>query len=153
MRTGLHDAVELAGMLHHVPAFADIVTDRLFDIDIFTSLHGPDGSQGMPVIGGGDGDGINGLVIEDTTQILHVGGLVFLVGGGLLDAFFCYLLIGIAEHDHFGFRHVGIALDVAHALAVKPDDRHANAFVGRHLGLDLDFLLFLLLALLSTQLA
>ena len=45
-----------AGDFDHAPAFADVVADRLFDIDVLAGLHGPDGGQGVPVVRRGDAD-------------------------------------------------------------------------------------------------
>ena len=56
--------------LHDPPALADIVADRLLDIDVLARLHGPDCGQGMPVVGRGDEDNIHGLVVEHRSQVL-----------------------------------------------------------------------------------
>ena len=54
LRAGLADPVVLAGRLDDAPAFADVVADRLFDVDVLAGLHGPDGGQGVPVVRRGD---------------------------------------------------------------------------------------------------
>src|SRR5439155_14577254 len=50
LRSALADAAQLARHLHDPAAFADIVADRLLDIDILARLHGPDGGQRVPVV-------------------------------------------------------------------------------------------------------
>src|SRR5262249_54021451 len=46
---GLADLVELAGGFNDAPALTDVVADRLLDVDVLASLHGPDGGQRVPV--------------------------------------------------------------------------------------------------------
>src|SRR5262249_30352394 len=64
LRAVLHDAVVLAGRLDGDPALVDVVTARLFDVDILAGLAGPDGHQRMPVIRRGDRDGVEVLVFQ-----------------------------------------------------------------------------------------
>lgn len=42
---------------------------RLFDVDILASLTAPDGDERMPMIGSGDGDGVDFLVLEKFAHI------------------------------------------------------------------------------------
>src|SRR5262249_28517324 len=53
---GLADLVVLAGRLDDAPALADVVADRLLDVDVLAVLDGPDGGQRVPVVGRGDAD-------------------------------------------------------------------------------------------------
>ena len=43
--------------------------DGFSDADILAGLTGPDGYQGMPVIGGGGGDGIDVFIFQHLAQI------------------------------------------------------------------------------------
>ena len=43
---------------------------RLLAIDVFVRLHGLDGDLGVPVVGGGDDDGVHVGVVEDVA-VLH----------------------------------------------------------------------------------
>src|SRR5579884_3495199 len=81
LRARLTNLAMLAGGFDNSPTFTDIVANRLFDIHILAGLDGPDGGQGMPVIGHRDGDDVDVLVIEDATQILLI------LGGGALRLF------------------------------------------------------------------
>ena len=65
-----HDPVVLAGGLDHPPAFADVVADRLLDVDVLARLAGPDRGQGVPVVRRGDRDGVDVLVVEDLAEVL-----------------------------------------------------------------------------------
>src|SRR5262249_49362320 len=53
----LDDAIVLAGDLDGDPPLVDVVAARLLDVDVLTGLAGPDGHQGVPVVGRSDGDG------------------------------------------------------------------------------------------------
>ncbi len=55
------------------PAFVDVVAARLFDVDVLARLAAPDRDQGVPVIGRGDRDGVDRLVLEDAADVLHGG--------------------------------------------------------------------------------
>ena len=53
--------------------------NRLFHVDVFPGLAGPDGSEGVPVVAGGDDDGVDVIVFEKFAHVgaarLHRGGL------------------------------------------------------------------------------
>src|SRR5262249_21949335 len=70
LRAGLANLFVLAGRLDDPPAFADVMADRLFHVDVLAGLQGPDGRQGVPVIGRGDGDDIDILVFDHSAQVL-----------------------------------------------------------------------------------
>ena len=73
LRAGLDDAVVLPGGLDHPPAFAHVVADRLLDVDVLAGLACPDRRQRVPVVGGGDRDGVDRLVVEHAPDVLHDG--------------------------------------------------------------------------------
>ena len=53
------------------PPFADVVRDRLFDIDVLAGVAGQNRRGRMPMVGRGDDDGIDRLVVEDFAEITH----------------------------------------------------------------------------------
>src|SRR5208283_1123793 len=63
-------AVVLARGRHNLLGFEDVMSAWLLHIHILARLAGPDGLQSMPMVRGSDGDGVNGLVIEDLAHIL-----------------------------------------------------------------------------------
>ena len=69
LRAAGGDPLILAGSLDELSAFPYVVGDGLFNVSVFAGLHGPNGGQGVPVIGGGDGDRVDVLVLEDATHI------------------------------------------------------------------------------------
>ena len=66
----LYDAVIFIGRLDHLFAFMDIMRSRFLHIHILSGLAGPDRLQRMPVVGGGQGDGIDVLIFKEPSEIL-----------------------------------------------------------------------------------
>ena len=121
----LDDAVVLACGFDEFAAFPDVVGDGFFHIDILTGLHGPDGGEDVPVIAGGDDDGIDGFVIHDLAEVL--GGLGvwedlfgFVQGGG----------VGVAQVRDFHAGDLGHAAGIAEALAAQADGGDADGVIG-----------------------
>jgi hypothetical protein len=52
-----------------VTAFPKIIGKWLFDINIFACLTGPDGGEGVPVIGRGDHHRVDGLVVHNSAEV------------------------------------------------------------------------------------
>ena len=71
LRAHLHDALVLAGRLDHLAAFPRIVAERLFHVHVLAGLAGPNRGQRVPMVGRGDHDGIDRLVVQDAAEILH----------------------------------------------------------------------------------
>src|SRR5699024_3359559 len=59
LRAALADAVVLARRLDDLAPFPDVVGDGLLDVDVLTRLERPDRRQGVPVVTGGDHDGVD----------------------------------------------------------------------------------------------
>src|SRR5207302_2661960 len=70
LRARLTNTVIFAGRLHDTPAFAHIMAYRLFHVDVFAGLHGPNRHECVPVIGRGRSDDVDGLVIEYSAKVL-----------------------------------------------------------------------------------
>ena len=88
-----------AGGADNLLPFPMVVRQRLFDVDIFFGLTGPNGRQSVPVVAGGDDEDIDGFIVEDLAKVLD--GLRGLVGhlgdraGGFLGA----VLIDVTDVD------------------------------------------------------
>jgi len=67
----LHDPARSAHGLDDRETFVDLVRHRLLHVNILARLAGPDGLQSMPMVGRGDGDGVDGLVVENLAHILE----------------------------------------------------------------------------------
>ena len=66
----LGDPLVLLGGGGHRLGFADVVTDRLFEIHVLAGLAGQDRRQGVPVVGRGDDDGVDVIAVEDLAEVL-----------------------------------------------------------------------------------
>ncbi len=51
-------------------AFAGVLAGGLFDVDMLSGLEAEDGQRGVPVIGSGDGDGVNVFGLEHLAEVL-----------------------------------------------------------------------------------
>ncbi len=69
----LDDPVVPPGGLDGDPAFMDVVAARFFDVDVLARLAAPDRDQGVPVIGRGDRDRVDRLVLEHPADVLNSG--------------------------------------------------------------------------------
>src|SRR5262249_49417263 len=129
---GLANAVEFAGELDDAPALADVVADGFFDVHVLAGLEGPDGGEGVPVVGRGDADDVDGLVVHDPAEVLFkLGGLVlgpFRALHRFADDFVAG--VAVADRGHDTVVLAGKAADVVVAPAVDADDGHAQLIVG-----------------------
>ena len=69
LRAVLNDDAVLLLSLECDAAFRHVVTHRLFDIHVLAGLGGPNGHQRVPMVGSGDGDGIQVLVVQRLAHI------------------------------------------------------------------------------------
>src|SRR5207237_9936753 len=97
LRAGLADLVVLLGRLDDAPPFADVVTDRLFDIDVLAGLHAPDGDQGEPVVGRGGGDDVDRLIVHDAAQVMFIPGSLALLVFDVFDRPADHGLVAVAN--------------------------------------------------------
>src|SRR4051794_19026222 len=54
---------------HHLLPFPEIMGKRLFNVNVLAGLTRPDRRERMPMVGQGDHDGIDGLVIHHLAQV------------------------------------------------------------------------------------
>jgi hypothetical protein len=113
--------------------FSRIVTARLFNIDVLAGLKPGDGHRSMPVVGGGDGDGVYVFGSEKFAKI-------FVSGRGVAEA----LLDSTGELSEEVTLYVANVSDlhiflvclergeVGVGAAVKSDDGEVKAVVGAH---------------------
>src|SRR5262249_31078833 len=123
---GLADLLVLAGRLDDAPALADVVADRLLDVDVLAVLDRPDGGQRVPVVGGGDRDDVDVLVVDHLADVLdELGHLPLLAFDGLHrladDA-----LVAVADGGDDAAVLAVESANVRHAAAVDADDRDAQ---------------------------
>ena len=85
-------------------AFKSIVRAGLFYVDIFSSLAAPDGHERVPVIGSGDGNGVNFFIFEKFANVpisFRSGRAKFFDFG---DALGGNIFVDVAERGDFNVR-------------------------------------------------
>src|ERR1700693_3818352 len=102
---------------------------RLFDVDVFSGLASPDGHEGVPMIGCGDGDGVNIFVFEELANIavgFRFGHAKFL---DVAKAFVQYVFVHIAQSGDFCCWNVREAVDVIDAAASHAANGYTDAII------------------------
>ena len=74
MRPHLDNPVVLARRVANQLAFVDGLRKRLFDVNVFPRLAGQEGDVGVPMIGGGDNDALDILVVQQVPELLGCAG-------------------------------------------------------------------------------
>jgi hypothetical protein len=114
-------------LLGHQPfTFLRIVAAGLFEVDVLTGFEGHDGHRGVPVVGGGDDDGVHVPVVEEAAEILVAARAHF---GYFVDAFLGFLYrsdVHIADAEHEAVFGTGEYLGqlVAPAVSAKDGNIH-----------------------------
>ena len=114
-------------------AFAGVVAEGLFHVDVLACGQGEDGHGSVPVVGGGDGDGVDLFEREDLAEVADLDGgvaeLLFGVGcEALEDGGF-----DIADVADAGVVLVGFeGGEMRAGAAVEADDGEVEAVVGTH---------------------
>jgi hypothetical protein len=102
------------------------VGDRLLDVHVLARLAGPNGRQGVPVVGHGDQDAVDVLVVEHAAEVRFGLGRS---ASDQLDPLGEQVLVRIAER---GESHVGRRLMVSNmvlALVADAENGRANLVV------------------------
>ena len=106
-------------------AFEDIMGKGLLDVEVLAGLEGPDALDGVQVVGGGDGDGVDVFIFE---HLSHVG--VTLGAGVFLQALGDDIGVDVAEGDDADALDLLELLDVLVTTAAEADDGDAKVTVG-----------------------
>ena len=126
----LDDAVIFAGRLDHPPAFDDIVAGGLLDVNILAGLAGKHSQKRMPVVGRGDRDGVDRLVVEQAAKVFldlrRLSGRTFDGLHGLGE----HRIIDVADRDDLGLRVSGKHLGMIESAVAQTDDGDAHPLAG-----------------------
>ena len=126
----LDDAVVFAGGFDALAAFEDVVAAGFLDVDVFAGLASPDGDEGVPVVGGGDGDGVDVFVFQELADVSvggDFGGVVFFqLGNSAADD----VVINVAESGDANAGDASESVDVGASASVDADDGDSDVFVG-----------------------
>lgn len=114
-------------------SFPNGVGYRFFDVDIFSRLCGPDGGEGVPMIGCSNHYGVDVLALEEAANIAvgcdglsGVVRLLFKDGFTVGDAF----SVDVAEGDETRIFGVQRVLEDAGATSADADSRNADGVIG-----------------------
>ncbi len=127
LRADLDDALVFARGGEHSLAFDDIDADRLLHIDIRAGLDRGDHRQGVPVVGRGDQDDVEVLLLEHLAVIGVGAGLLLreLARGDDIGRLSEHLLIDVAERDDLDRRDLDQTEQVALAVPAAADETNA----------------------------
>ncbi len=126
----LDDAVVLPGRLHHLPAFPEIVGNGFLHVHVLPCLAGPHRGQGMPVVGGGHGNGVDVGIVTDPPDIMRGGRGRPVQLLGEPHPVRKQVLVNVHQRGHPGVRHFGESLDVPAAPVPDAHHGHVDAIVG-----------------------
>src|SRR5207244_12153451 len=113
----LERAPVFLGCLPAAAAFADDVAHRLLDVDVLARLHRPDGEQRMPVVGRGNRDRVEVLVLQGLADVLHAGRLVAAFSD-LLPAGLEQAGVGVDQVSNLHALQAKVLVDVGVPLSV-----------------------------------
>ena len=129
LRAHLHDALGLALHLDHAHAFVDVVAGGLFAVDVLAGLHGPDGGERVPVVGSGDGDGLDAGVGEHLPHVFEFEGLFLVLSGERCLRLFAGGLVDVAQADDLRLGQAGIDAEVVAAPAAEAHDADVHFII------------------------
>ena len=119
LRPVLHNPIVAPGSFNGDPAFMNVMAARFFNVDVFPGLASPERDQRVPVIGSGDGDRIDRLVVENMTNVLTGGRDAAAGFANLIEPLLVGARVGVDEMSNLDARHLAKCLDVRAATAVE----------------------------------
>src|SRR6266436_1415867 len=125
----LANSVVLLYRPDQLASFKGVVRARLFDVDVFPGLAGPDGHERVPMIGRGDGDGVNVFVLK---ELANIDVRFWLWQTPLLDlaeTLVRHVLIHIAQSGKLCSRDPRKPEDVIISAAAYSADGHPDAII------------------------
>ena len=126
----LDDAVVFAGGLDALAAFEDVVAAGFLDVDVFAGLASPNGDEGVPVVGRGDGNGVDAFVFQELADVGvggDFGGVVFFQ---LVDSAADDIVVNVAESGDADAGNAAEAVDVGASASVDADNGDSDVFIG-----------------------
>ncbi len=128
----LNDAPIFLRCFDQFSSFEDVVTERFLDVNVFACLTSPDRHQAVPMVGGGDGNDVDLLVVQHLSHVLDaIGGILELTRDELLAAI---VKAGVGI-DQVGDRNVLLA-SVPTDMRSSPSLDSANRYVDSVIGSD-----------------
>src|SRR5579871_6962598 len=123
-------AVVLLHGTHELAAFKPVVRARLLHVNIFAGLAGPDRNERVPVIGRGDGDGVNIFVLEQLADVA----IRFWPGEphllGVAETLVEHAFVDVTHRSDFSPGNVREALEMIIAAAAESANGQPHPVVG-----------------------
>ena len=126
----LHHAPVLPGGGHDQFALVQIVAAGFFHVNMFAGGATEDGGGRVPVVGCGNGNGVNIAVFQEAAQISFTLGRARLFFGDSGQAFFQGAPVHVTNAADLGVGQRHKTFDDVHAAGVAADDRHNHLFIG-----------------------
>jgi hypothetical protein len=134
LAAGLQDAAGLPGYPHQLLALVDRQGQRLLQVHVLAASHRLDGDEGVPVVGGGDGDGLDVAVLQQAAVVLEPAHFPEAVHPHLLAGTVEVAAVHVAGGDVLDVPTEGAGLVVdAQTAALRradADGGHVDAVVG-----------------------
>jgi hypothetical protein len=115
--------------MDNLAAFPHGVGDGFFHVNMFASLATPDGSERVPMVGGGDGNRVDLSGFKQFSKVAVSRGIGAL-GTELCKARGEHGGIHIAERSNPDTREFEVVVDVILAASIKPDDTDPQIAIG-----------------------
>ncbi len=125
----LHDAVIFLRRRHELPALENVMRAGLLAVHVLAGLARPDTDQRVPVVGRGDRDGVDGLVLEEFPDVGERGWLLLAGADHFVEPFVQDILIHVAQGGDLDVRHGRIFTNMAIALPADAYTCHAYRIV------------------------
>ena len=121
----LHQAAGFFRDFDHLQRFGNGVSHGLLAINVLAGLHGGDGDGRVPMVGGGDADGVDVFAVQHLAIVARGGGVRLNLLGAAEVA-----VVQVADDGNIGL-HVEHGLHLLQAADTHPDHAYGDALVRR----------------------
>lgn len=125
LRAHLDDAVVAVSSVRHPAALAHEKRHGLFNIYVLARLASEDGNQRVPVVGGGNNDRLNVLIVQKAAEVA----IAFRLRPAHGDALAHSRLITVGEGDNIHIRLIFEIVNVLVADESKADEADLHAVI------------------------
>src|SRR6266404_4186359 len=122
---GLDNAIVFARRGYDLTAFPDIMRHRFFEVNILASLNCPDGPEGVPMVGRGEGNDIDIFIFEQLANIGISFDLPTLVLPSL-QLFIEDVAVHVAQRHQPRTFDLGHLVQMVFAASIEADDSVAD---------------------------
>ena len=130
LKTYLYKDIILLCRLNHFLAFPDGVTRWFFHINMLSRLTAPNGGKRMPVIGHGDGDRVDILIIQNLAYVPFCLGFISMFFFQFFDTAREKIFITITDRMNSDIGNFGKSVNMRSSLAVNTHNCQVDAVIG-----------------------